>query len=958
MQRVLAMMCDICEAVQFAHEAGVLHRDLKPENIMLRPDGNPVVMDFGLAKLEDDPQGLSISMEGQIVGTIEYMAPEQAQSSKHVTERADVYSLGAILYQLLTGRKHFTSSGSILQDAQALQDYESPTLRQYNKGIDRDLETIVLKALRPVPVKRYTSVRHLLEDLKRYQAGDSITARAPTIVDRVVKRVRKHRTVFLFSAALLLFALIFGGYALLEYRKQWGDWTKEFVVDFTKAPPPGPEQKQWLTERFAFQDKSAHDATEPWPVRNGAMIMKQHEWCWLENVKIRDDTKVFVELAFKGKPEAFQICINSRKKLRRWDNNPPGYSCRVGIWAGSMDLITRNETDRSNDFNSLVVSALPKTLIEGPAGGERETDTRGVTLTFERQGEHVTLRVNGKPVHHETYLMPLLAERESEDGGASQYENIGIRTWGKDVEVRAISAYRFKLPEKASPTVAGDALAEAGHLKEAIEKYRTVALDYGSVSPSIANLALTKGYLLATHRGDVEQRHRLLTRLQKAADNAGWDPLSRDPIAEYLQKAREVEALTLWKEEKREESLKAFPAIFQADPDSRIVLECLRVPHIVLEPEVRSKLLNWTAKTTRLAGLNLRSLGLTDLSALASVTSLRGFDLRNNQVSDLDALRGMTNLRALYCAQNQITSLEPIEGLKLFEFFCEGNQIKSLAPVSGMPLETLYCSRNQITDLSPIKDQPLYALDCSENLIGSLEVVATLSALNQLYCSHNQITSLEPLRRVPQIEYLDCSSNQIESLEPLAGLQLQGLNCSDNRLVSLEPFVSAKDPPPAFAFDCETLPDAEIERAIAAWSAKRLKFPVSAAQLLLAIRSGRFDEIKLLASEHEGHRYLYVQKLLNADEAKQFCERVGGHLVTIASEEENSYLNQITPAGATCRIGVTLNAGKPVWVTGEPVSYVPDDTEFRPQDTLATWSGGAWISSRRDKPLPFIIEWD
>ncbi len=373
MQRVLAMMATICEAVQFAHEHGVLHRDLKPENIMLRPDGSPVVMDFGLAKLEDDTQEFSISIEGQIVGTIEYMAPEQAQSSKHVTERADVYSLGAILYQLLTGRKHFTSSGSLLQDAQALQEYESPPLRQFNKEIDRDLETIVLKALRPVPVQRYTSVRHMLEDLKRYQAGDSITARAPTIVDRVVKRVRKHRTPVLFSAALILVAAIFGGYALVEYRKQWGDWTKEFAVDFSKAPTAQAAQAKWLQEKFDFENKEDTAPVAPWPVRNGALVMQQHQWCWLDKVHIRDDTKVFVELSFKGKPEAFQICINSRKKLRQWDNNPPGYSCRVGIWGGSMDLITRNETDRRNDFSSLVVSALPKTLLKNgeEKGGRR-----------------------------------------------------------------------------------------------------------------------------------------------------------------------------------------------------------------------------------------------------------------------------------------------------------------------------------------------------------------------------------------------------------------------------------------------------------------------------------------------------------------------------------------------------------------------------------------------------------
>src|SRR6516225_8373913 len=123
-QRVLALVSAVCDAIQFAHEHGVFHRDLKPANIMIRPDGEPVVMDFGLAKVE--AQGkvgeASISIEGQIVGTIEYMAPEQAHASKYVTERADVYSLGAILYQLLTGKKHFHSSGNLLHDLEKLRD--------------------------------------------------------------------------------------------------------------------------------------------------------------------------------------------------------------------------------------------------------------------------------------------------------------------------------------------------------------------------------------------------------------------------------------------------------------------------------------------------------------------------------------------------------------------------------------------------------------------------------------------------------------------------------------------------------------------------------------------------------------------------------------------------------------------------------------------------------------------
>ena len=255
MQRVLAMMSDICEAIQFAHEHGVLHRDLKPDNIMLRPDGDPVVTDFGLAKLENDPQGFSISIEGQIVGTIEYMAPEQAQSSKHVTERADVYSLGAIFYQLLTGRKHFTSSGSLMQDAQTLQDHESPPLRQFNKEIDRDLETIVLKALRPTPVQRYTSVRQMLEDMQRYQAGDSITARAPTIADRLVKRVRKHRAPVLFSAALLFFRAHFRRLCVLRIPQTMGRLDEGIRAPISPKRLGRPRADQMAEERSLFKTK-------------------------------------------------------------------------------------------------------------------------------------------------------------------------------------------------------------------------------------------------------------------------------------------------------------------------------------------------------------------------------------------------------------------------------------------------------------------------------------------------------------------------------------------------------------------------------------------------------------------------------------------------------------------------------------------------------------------------------
>ena len=968
-QRVLAIVCEVCEAIQFAHEHGVFHRDLKPGNIMIRPDGEPVVMDFGLAKVqahEHEREGeASVSIEGQIVGTIEYMAPEQALSSKHVTERADVYSLGAILYQLLTGRKHFQSSGNLLVDAEKLRDYVPVPLRKINRSIDKDLETIVLKALQADPARRYSSVSQMREDIRRYQAGDPISARPPTIAYRLTTRVRKHRAAYLFSAAILAVALVFSGTYYVEWRKQWGNWTEEFKVDFSQAPPARPAQRQWLAERFAFQNREATSPAEPWQMRNGAMIMKQHEWCWLRNVRIRDDTKIVVELRFNGSPEAVQICINAKKKLRQWDHNPPGYSCRFGIWRGSMDLITRNEFDRKNDFNSLLVSATPKVFAlskheEYVTAGS--TARQSFSLAFQRQGETVSLQVNGKEVHQDTYLMPLLGEHEEQRGHTGYYENVGIRTWGTNVEVLRIYAYRFKLPEKASPTIAGDSLVETGYLTEAIEKYRTIAKDYENVSSSISTLALTKGYLLAVQIGDARSRNDFLAQLRKPIQGGLWHFFPSASRTKYLQKVQEVETLMLWKERRYRDALRAFPAIFEANPETRIVVECLQAEHQPLDPDVSAELLQWVGKTTKLAGLDISAFGMTDLGALAAVHSLRGLDCRNNRLTDLDPLRRMNQLRALYCGHNEIASLEPIKPLSIFELYCDDNRIASLEPLRDLPLETLYCGRNRIKDLAPLKGKPIYALDCSHNQISSLDPISDMPGLGQLYCGYNQISSIEPLRLAKNLEYLDCSNNAIQTLEPLADLQLSSLDCSGNRIVTLEPFVNTKNPPSTFIFDCDTLPDEEIERAIAAWSAKGLKFHVSYGQLLLALRHDRFDKIKSLASECAGHHYLYVQTRLTAQEAEQFCAKLGGHLVTITSEKVNLFLNQITPAETSCRIGITFSDGRLHWVTGEEVekNFLPALTEFRPSDRIVTWNNGRWLplSLQEDKPMPFIIEWD
>ena len=194
-EQTLNMFLKVCEAVQFAHEHGVLHRDLKPGNILLREDGEPLVADFGLAKLSTSESGQSLSISGHVVGTLENMSPEQAESSKEVDERADVYALGTILFQMLTGRRHFEATGNIVTDAQALQSHEPPRPRSLNPKLDSDLEVILLKALRNSPVERYRSVKALEADLEHYRKGEPITARPVSTIDLLRKLVLRNRAV-------------------------------------------------------------------------------------------------------------------------------------------------------------------------------------------------------------------------------------------------------------------------------------------------------------------------------------------------------------------------------------------------------------------------------------------------------------------------------------------------------------------------------------------------------------------------------------------------------------------------------------------------------------------------------------------------------------------------------------------------------------------------------------------
>jgi serine/threonine protein kinase len=200
----------IALAVHHAHEHGIIHRDLKPSNILLDREDEPHITDFGLAKrLGGDP---GRTRTGAVLGTPSYMSPEQAQGRRDLGPATDIYSLGAVLYELVTGRPPFAAETPLDTVLQVIQNDPVPP-RLLNPKIDHDLETICLKCLQKDPQLRYESAEALARDLQRYLDGETVSARSFNVIDRLARTLdRSHHDADFatWSSMLLWMSLIIG----------------------------------------------------------------------------------------------------------------------------------------------------------------------------------------------------------------------------------------------------------------------------------------------------------------------------------------------------------------------------------------------------------------------------------------------------------------------------------------------------------------------------------------------------------------------------------------------------------------------------------------------------------------------------------------------------------------------------------------------------------------------------
>lgn len=215
-ERAAKYVHDVAAAIQFAHDRGVLHRDLKPSNVLIDAEDRPQITDFGLAKRAHSRSDLTDT--GQVVGTPSYMPPEQAwPGTGEIGPASDVYSLGAILYELLTGRPPFRAA-TVMDTLMQVLDTEPASPRLLNNKVPRDLETICLKCLAKDPQRRYRTARELQEELDRFLTGQPIKARPINVAARLARWSRRNPVAAGLIASSLILLVVVGALAFNTAR--------------------------------------------------------------------------------------------------------------------------------------------------------------------------------------------------------------------------------------------------------------------------------------------------------------------------------------------------------------------------------------------------------------------------------------------------------------------------------------------------------------------------------------------------------------------------------------------------------------------------------------------------------------------------------------------------------------------------------------------------------------------
>ncbi len=801
LRRLLSVYVAVLNAIAFAHDRGVVHRDLKPGNVMVGDFGEVLVMDWGLAKVAagggsgsarawthghvrathlgqlaagiakgrspqvvDEPdrplatdERLKLLVEGfasqdavaedgrAIEGTPAYMAPEQARGElAEVDERSDIYSLGAILYELLTlsppvrGR----SVKQILEDVVAGR-VPAPEVRAPERTIPPELAAIAMKALAPAKDGRYRSVVELRRDIELYLDDRQVSAKEDSTWEALVKLLRRNQEVVI---AILVCVLIVIGVTIVMFTA--------IIKERHRYQRSAEEAGLHLNELKQEKDKRLQDQLRAAP----ALVAKARQAVDLKDFR---EARGDVNLAIDYDPDLAEARLLSAQ-----------LAIRERAWPEATQALTGYLTLRPGDDEARkLLGLLGGLALRGTETGADDNQS-SASLT----------EVADILVHQGAYAV-----------AESLYRT------GQALEL----LYRIRL-EKQWPgcTAKGFAIDKNGRLSiDGLAGNKRV-LDLAALE----GMPIEHLDLAGTQVLDLTPLKRMPLRSLDLTDTPvrSLEPLAGLPLVRLRLAQTRVDDLTPLAQSALEEVDLTNTAVADLAPLERLHLTTLRISQTrvtdlaVLAGMPLTRLhLSGTRVTdlTPLFGCGLIELDadgtlVADLRPIAAMrlTSLR---LSRSRITDLTPLRGMP-LTTLEIADTAVSDLAPLAGMPLTVLDLGGLPIADLTLLAGMPLTTLGLQRCPVTGLESLAEAKLSSVDLAHTKVTSLRPLSGMP-LTSLDLTGTPVVDLRPLERLP-LASLVLDSTLVDSLEALREMPLKDLRLSGTRVTDLRPLGDERGP--------------------------------------------------------------------------------------------------------------------------------------------------------------------
>ncbi len=763
---LLQAFLKVCDGVAFAHSRGVIHRDLKPANIMVGSFGEVLVMDWGLAKVvgRADVRAADVvdtsriqgagtrTAAGSTIGTPAYMPPEQAEGKLDaVDERSDIYSLGAILYEVLTLERAVQGETMYAVLANALKgNIVPPERRAPNRGVPRELSAIAMKCLSKLRARRYRSALDLKRDISQFLEGRSVSAAPDTFSRAAVKLVKRNKGI---SAAVAAAAVVLAAvtvYFVASLKRERDEAMRQKSAAQASAQEAVRAQKLQRETAFAAAERFA---------RQAVLSAEGLRWAEAEG-RLADAEAVCPDCPWNpyARGRFAQLRTEHEKAVALFGK-------ALALAPGNRDFLAARA--KSQAFLRDIADA--HRAAKGGVGGEdwqameRLAETMMAAARW-REAEKLfggaARAVEGAatvPVKEREEAADRLQHRIGEARSQIACEGFleSIRGLPAEQQARSVEA---KLSQ-----VNGAKIRYFGYLEIRDGKWLKADLNGQPVKylAPFRGLPLTSLNLHCNRRGvrDLSPlRGMPLTYLKCYDTNVGDLTPLKGMALTYLDLCKNHRVTDI-------SPLEGMP-LRELDLGGAAVSD--------LGP----------LKGAPLTSLNLDGTRVTDLSPIKGAP-LTWLNTASTGITDFRPLAGMP-LKSLACNLcRELRDLGTLRGLPLEFFNCGDSPVADLTPLAGMLLKTLSCYNTRVTDLSPLRGLPLEGLDFRHTAVSDLTPLKGMP-LKVLNCGESKVSDLSPLRGMSLGE-LDCTQTGVSDLSPLKGMSLKVLNCAETPVSDLSP---------------------------------------------------------------------------------------------------------------------------------------------------------------------------